>query len=328
MCFILYKQFLNYLFISRKVVSIYEVNSASKPKYRKLRDIELTMVVQSMQILGANADQLCVGFQSEFALYSLHEESAPIALLQPDRDQTLRFLAREPVNALAAIQIASDEYLLVFETLGVYVNTRGTRSRADEIMWPSRPLYVAYAEPHLLCFCERGIDVFHTRTADWLQILQFGRTRPLDRTGSLCLSSEAADATRLVHFRAATDPECVLSLATKSRSLVKSKYRKGSLNRGGVNADDTHLSLLSASTSSQPGVGGSGSPLNYSNSNASSSGSHGGQHEGNSRKSLISNPINFQHIQHMGPNDGKTFMHTDSPTPTSQVCADSRKNHY
>jgi serine/threonine-protein kinase MRCK len=60
----------------KKVVSIYEINSTLKPKYKKLREIELTMNVQSMQIIN---NQLCIGFQSEFALYSLSQETAPIA---------------------------------------------------------------------------------------------------------------------------------------------------------------------------------------------------------------------------------------------------------
>ncbi len=97
----------------KKVVTIYEISSSLKPKYRKLRDIELTMSAQSMQIIN---NQLCIGFQSEFALYSLAHETAPIALLQPDRDKSLQFLYKDPINALMAIQITSEEFLLVFES--------------------------------------------------------------------------------------------------------------------------------------------------------------------------------------------------------------------
>ena len=97
----------------KKVVSIYEINSNMKPKYKKLREIELTMIPQSMQVIN---NQLCIGFQSDFALYSLAKETAPIALLQPDRDKSLQFLTKDPINALMAIQIANEEYLLVFES--------------------------------------------------------------------------------------------------------------------------------------------------------------------------------------------------------------------
>ena len=93
-----------------------------KPKYKKLREIELTMVPQSIQVIG---NQLCIGFQSDFALYSLAKETAPIALLQPDRDLSLQFLIKDPINAQMAVRITGDEYLLVFENLGVYVNING-----------------------------------------------------------------------------------------------------------------------------------------------------------------------------------------------------------
>lgn len=301
----------------KKVVSIYEINSSMKPKYKKLREIELTMVPQSIQIIN---NQLCIGFQSEFALYSLAKETAPIALLQPDRDKSLQFLIKDPINALMAVRITSDEYLLVFENLGVYVNINGCRSRVEEIMWPSRPVYVAYMDPYLLCFCDRGIDVFNVRNAEWTQILQFPRTKPLDKTGALCLNHESQDSIRLIHLRPA-EAEEMISLLTKNRSLIKSKLRKGSLSR----TDETYQSLVNSSKNYEyhgalhvhhaghTGHAGSTS-LSYSNSTVSQNNTSQNQSSGgSSRKSLISNPINFQHLQHMGPNDGKSFMTTDIP---------------
>ena len=355
----------------KKAVSIYEVTvshtgASHKPKYKKLRDIELAMSVQSMQIIGGgsggggsesidsdSADQvkhLCIGFQSEFALYSLRDEMAPIALLQPDRDPSLQFLVKDPIDALLAVHVARDEYLLVFETLGVYVSaSNGCRSRVEEIMWPSRPVHVAYAEPHLLCFCERGIDVFHVRTGEWIQILQFQKTRPLDRAGALCLCNESTqdNVIRLIHLSATATANAahnsqnnststssaatgssdeLVSLVAKSRSLIKSgKYRKGSLSR-----HDDHSVAVAANVAA---AAAASNALNYSSSTvssttttfaslppssslppqqpaSSSSSSSTLQQQstatatttsGTSRKSLISNPINFQHIQHIGP---------------------------
>lgn len=101
----------------RKQVTVYELTSTLRPKYRRVRDIELTMGVQSLQILNG---YLCIGFQSEFALYSLVREQPPIALLQPDRDKSLQFLSKDPINALQAVQITNDEYLLVFESMRLF----------------------------------------------------------------------------------------------------------------------------------------------------------------------------------------------------------------
>jgi len=103
---------------------------------------------------------------------------------------------------------------------------------------------------------------------------------------------------------------------TKHRSLIKSKFRKGSLSR----TEENYLSLVGNATFiaqqnqlplPHPTSTGS-TALNYSNSNVSNQ-----SQSSNSRKSLISNPINFQHLQHMGPNDGKSFMTTDISVTSS-----------
>ncbi len=100
----------------RKVIYVYEINSSLKPKYKRLRDINmLTVNCQLLQIVNSN--MLCVGYQSEFTLYKLDQEDAPIALLQIDHDKTLEFLSKEPLNAMLCIHITNEEYLLVFESM-------------------------------------------------------------------------------------------------------------------------------------------------------------------------------------------------------------------
>ncbi len=206
--------------------------------------------------------------------------------------------------------------ILIQTDLGVYVNINGCRSRVEEIMWPSRPISVTFMDPYLLCFCDRGVDVFHVKTSEWIQILQLPRTKPLDKTGTLCLANESQDSIRLVHLKPSESDE-IISLLTKSRSLVKSKLRKGSLSR----TDDTYLSLvntardqsLSGQQQAQFNNANGSTSLNYSNSAASQANSAANTTSTSSRKSLISNPINFQHRQHMGPSDGKSFMTTDLP---------------
>ena len=43
--------------------------------------------------------------------------------------QVLGFLAYNPVDALGAVELGKDEFLLVFNTLGVYVDVHGMKSR-------------------------------------------------------------------------------------------------------------------------------------------------------------------------------------------------------
>jgi serine/threonine-protein kinase MRCK len=109
------------------------------------------------------------------------------ALVHPD-NQVLGFLAYNPVDALGAVELADGEFLLVFNTLGVFVDVQGRKSRDREIMYPAVPQAVAVCDRRLLVYSETHIDVFDTDTGDWVQSINIRRTRPLLKTGQLNLS--------------------------------------------------------------------------------------------------------------------------------------------
>ena len=71
---------------------------------------------------------MCVGYQSGFTIYSLLGDQHPLSLVHPD-NQVLGFLAYNPVDAMGAVELANGEFLLVFNTLGVYVDVQGRKSR-------------------------------------------------------------------------------------------------------------------------------------------------------------------------------------------------------
>ena len=62
-----------------------------------------------------------MGYQSGFTIYSLLGDQHPLSLVHPD-NQMLGFLAYNPVDALGAIELPRGEFLLVFNSLGVYVD--------------------------------------------------------------------------------------------------------------------------------------------------------------------------------------------------------------
>lgn len=76
------------------------------------------------------------------------------ALVHPD-NQLLGFLAYSAVDALRAIELQRGEFLVVFQTLGLYVDSKGRKSRDREIMYPAIPLavseYHAQTVPHVTC---------------------------------------------------------------------------------------------------------------------------------------------------------------------------------
>lgn len=65
-----------------------------------------------------------------------------LALVHPD-NQLMGFLAYSAVDSMRAIELPRGEYLLVFQTLGVYVDAQGRKSRETELMYPAIPLAVS-----------------------------------------------------------------------------------------------------------------------------------------------------------------------------------------
>lgn len=103
------------------------------------------------------------------------------------------------------------EFLLVFQTLAIYVDLQGRKSRDREIMYPAVPTHIsefayspapspqpctdlkrfpysAYCDGHLLVFSETHLDIFNTQTADWVQSIGLKRSRPLSLHGNLSVT--------------------------------------------------------------------------------------------------------------------------------------------
>lgn len=64
------------------------------------------------------------------------------ALIHPD-NQLMGFLSYSAVDAMRAIELPRGEFLLVFQTLGIYVDSQGRKSRDTELMYPAVPLAVS-----------------------------------------------------------------------------------------------------------------------------------------------------------------------------------------
>merc|ERR1719225_113434 len=165
--------------VKRQVI-IYEITRL-KSRHKRLREVLLPAQAQSL-------DVFCVGYQSGFTIYSLLGDQHPLSLVHPD-NQVLGFLAYNPVDAMGAVEMANGEFLLVFNTLGVYVDVQGRKSRDKEIMFPAMPTDVAVSDDgNLLVYSDTHIDVFDTATGDWVQTINIRKTRPLIKTGVLNLS--------------------------------------------------------------------------------------------------------------------------------------------
>merc|ERR1719391_1173708 len=274
----------------KRTVIIYEITRL-KSRHKRLREVLLPAQAQSLDVFSDG--RLCVGYQSGFTIYSLLGDQHPLSLVHPD-NQMLGFLAYSPVDALGAIELPRGEFLLVFNTLGVYVDLQGRKSRDVEIMYPASPTGIATTpDGFLLVYSDTHIDVFDAAAGEWCQTINIRKTRPLLKSGSLNLSllQEMPHITYLSNIHkedslAVVKPSMVV-MGRDGRPVHRSR-RRFSIREANKQIKSGPLKMLLDS----PVMNNMGSHLSTLTRNT------------DRRSKMISAPSNFNHITHMGPGDG------------------------
>lgn len=119
----------------KRLVLCYEVQR-TRPFHRKFNELVAPGPVQWM---AAIKDKLCVGYPSGFCVLSPQGDGQALTLVNPS-DPSLTFLSQQSFDALCAVELKSEEYLLCFSHMGLYVDPQGRRSRMQELMWPAAPV--------------------------------------------------------------------------------------------------------------------------------------------------------------------------------------------
>uniref|UniRef100_A0A8C8LYU2 non-specific serine/threonine protein kinase n=1 Tax=Oncorhynchus tshawytscha TaxID=74940 RepID=A0A8C8LYU2_ONCTS len=258
----------------KRQVLCYEITWA-KPHHRKLWEVQAPGVAQW---LGMVRERLCVGYPSGFALLALQGESSPVSLVSPG-DPSLAFLAQQPLDALHALEVGTAELLLCFSQLGIYVDPTGRRSRAQELMWPATPLACSSNSSYLTVYSEYGVDVFDIHTTEWVQTISLRkvRIRPLNVEGSLNLLG--SEQPRLIYF-SNNSTEGDLAIPETSDNSKKLMMRTRSKRKFLFKVPEEERLQQRREMLRDPEL----------------------------RSKMISNPINFNHVAHMGPGDGMQVL--------------------
>lgn len=256
----------------KRQVQCYEITRA-KPHNKKLWEVQAPAVVQW---LGMVRERLCVGYPSGFALLALQGESSPISLVNP-ADPSLAFLAQQPLDALHALEVGTNELLLCFSQLGIYVDGQGRRSRTQELMWPASPLACSSNSSHLTVYSEYGVDVFDILTTEWVQTISLRKIRPLNIEGTLNLLS--SEPPHLIYF-SNTSSEGDLTIPEMSEHSRKSMVRTRSKRKFLFKVPEEERLQQRREMLRDPEL----------------------------RSKMISNPTNFNHVAHMGPGDGMQVL--------------------
>ncbi|XP_016929059.3 serine/threonine-protein kinase Genghis Khan [Drosophila suzukii] len=172
-------------------IVVYEINR-TRTRHQKTCEFTIGYMAQHLQILSDM--RLVVAHQSGFTAYFLRGEATAMSLVHPE-NQLCAFLNYSGVDAVRVIEILCPsggnfgEYLLVFQTLAIYVDLQGRKSRDREIMYPAFPTYITFCDGHLLVFSDTHLDIFNTQTAEWVQSIGLKQSLPLNNLGNVVLSS-------------------------------------------------------------------------------------------------------------------------------------------
>ncbi|XP_036909033.1 serine/threonine-protein kinase MRCK gamma isoform X4 [Sturnira hondurensis] len=269
----------------RRQVLCYQLGPGPGPWQHRIRELQAAAPVQSLELLG---DRLCVGAAGAFSLYPLLNEAAPLVLgggLMPEELPPSRGGLGE---AMGAVELSLSEFLLLFTTAGVYVDSAGRKSRIHELLWPALPTGWGYGVPYLTVFSENSIDVFDVRKAEWVQTVPLKKVRPLNLEGSLFLfGTEKVRLTYLRNCLAEKDEFNIPDLTDNSRRQL---FRTKSKRRFFFRVSEEQRQQQRREMLKDPFM----------------------------RSKLISPPTNFNHLVHVGPTDGKLSTRDLSPTPEAK----------
>ncbi|XP_043403737.1 serine/threonine-protein kinase MRCK beta isoform X5 [Chelonia mydas] len=268
------KSSLTCLFVAvKRQVLCYEIHR-TKPFHKKFTEIQAPGNVQWMAVFK---DKLCVGYQSGFSLLNIQGDGQSINLVNPN-DPSLMFLSQQSFDALCAVELSNEEYLLCFSHMGVYVDSQGRRSRMQELMWPATPVACSCNPSYVTVYSEYGVDVFDVNTMEWVQTIGLRRIRPLNVEGTLNLLN--CEPPRLIYFKNTFSVGAVLSVPETSDNSKKQMLRTRSKRRFVFKVPEEERLQQRREMLRDPEL----------------------------RSKMISNPTNFNHVAHMGPGDGMQVL--------------------
>uniref|UniRef100_A0A6I8PF44 Serine/threonine-protein kinase MRCK beta n=1 Tax=Ornithorhynchus anatinus TaxID=9258 RepID=A0A6I8PF44_ORNAN len=260
------------LFVAvKRLVLCYEIHR-TKPFHKKFTEILTPGNVQWMAVFK---DKLCVGHPSGFSLLNIQGDGQSLNLVNPN-DPSLMFLSQQSFDALCAVELSNEEYLLCFSHMGLYVDSQGRRSRMQELMWPATPVACCNSS-YVTVYSEYGVDVFDVNSMEWVQTIGLRRIRPLNVEGTLNLLN--CEPTRLIYFKNKFSG-AVLSVPETSDNSKKQMLRTRSKRRFVFKVPEEERLQQRREMLRDPEL----------------------------RSKMISNPTNFNHVAHMGPGDGMQVL--------------------
>ncbi|CRL04166.1 CLUMA_CG017277, isoform A [Clunio marinus] len=241
------------------LIVVYEIDR-NKQRHHKLFEFTVNVSVQNMQILSDG--RLAVGHPGGFTAYHLQADAAKMPLVHPDNNLS-HFLMYSSTDTWRVIEVNqqssqtdsddglaacdASEYLLVFQTLAVYVDQQGRKTRDREIMYPAVPTFITYCDDnYLLVYSDTHLDVFDIKTADWIQSIGLKKPRPLSNDGNLSLMM--MNESPYVVYLSNMNVKGLIDTESIERSMPRRRFSLRESSRIRTAATDRRSKMISAPT--------------------------------------------------------------------------------
>ncbi|XP_065177772.1 serine/threonine-protein kinase MRCK alpha-like [Sycon ciliatum] len=215
--------------IKRKaLVFLVIVNDEGLYQLSKHREISLT---HTPQVLNACHGAFVVGMGNDFWLFNLTTERCTPRRLVDPTDPSLQFVnthanVLQPVRCIE--MTAMSEYLLIYNTIGVFVSTDGKRTRKRDLIFPAPPVTISYQAPLLSVTTNHCVDTFDLTKLDWIQSTPLPTAIFLS-SGNL-LWSPSTEPARLLYHKSPFHEKCIMDLSDDA-TIVSVKANKKSTSK-------------------------------------------------------------------------------------------------
>ncbi|KAG5682947.1 hypothetical protein PVAND_012264 [Polypedilum vanderplanki] len=233
------------------LIVLYEIDR-NKQRHHKLFEFTVNMNVQNMKILSDG--RLAIGYQGGFTAYHLQADAAKMPLVHPDNNLS-HFLTYSNIDTWLVVEVnssqnenndsgESNEYLLVFQTLAIYVDQQGRKTRSTEIMYPATPTFITHENEFLLVYSEMHLDIFNIETTEWVQSIGLKKSKPLCNDGSLTMMM-MNDSPYIVYLANMINRE-ILDTGSVERSIPRRRFSLRESSRMRTAATDRRSKMISA----------------------------------------------------------------------------------
>ncbi|RDD42637.1 Serine/threonine-protein kinase MRCK beta [Trichoplax sp. H2] len=206
----------------KRSILVYRIHGIT---FNKLKTFSLPSVCYRLSVFSNS--HVCACYYAGFSLFDVEGRHSEQKLISSE-DKSLSSILQTQMEAVTAIEVGDDEFLLCFSKKGVYVKSNGFRSRQADLVWLNPVHTISYCHPYIIAFSDICVTVYNVFSSERVQIISLKKLLPMNTNASLC---SGVDSTGLIHFKNLYDSDAItldLTLASaRMRTRLATVGKKG-----------------------------------------------------------------------------------------------------